>query len=299
MNVIERLSSVLLKCLPRKHFLRIRSWYFRARKQLSPLLQLLHGTFSTADLIAELDTRLGRDWKILMVHSSVNNLMPMYKGSALELLKALIEYCGPHRTLVMPAFNFGEEGMGARERLKRNPRFDLRREPSQMGLLTELFRRTKGVLQSRHPVYRLAALGPDADALVRGHESIPSGMGVDSPFDYMARHNAQIVGIGKTFQVMTQVHQVESLMGEDWPAPQIFLPNISVTLLDQQGEIAMEIGGTQQQWTFNIWKLRGIMSSETLTEWRFHNCPMFAARAKEVTESLLAAAKTGVTLYDP
>jgi aminoglycoside 3-N-acetyltransferase len=299
MNLIERLSSVLLKRLPRKHFLRVRSAYFRVRKKLSPLLSLVHGTFSTDDLIAELDTRLGRDWQILMVHSSVNNLLPMYKGNALELLKALIEYCGPQRTLVMPAFNFGEDGLGARETLKRNPRFDLRRSPSQMGLMTELFRRSKGVLQSRHPVYRLAALGPDAEALIRGHEFIPSGMGMGSPFDYMAQQNAQIVGIGKTFQVMTQVHQVESLLGQDWPAPQISLPNIAVTLIDQHGETAMEIGGTQQQWTFNIWKLRAIMSSETLREWRFHNCPMFAANAKEVTDSLVAAAKSGITLYDP
>ncbi len=61
----------------------------------------------------------------------------------------------------------------------------------------------------------------------------------------------------------------------------------------------MEIGGRQQQWTFNIWKLREIMSSENLREWRFHNCPMFAAQAKEVTDALINAAHRGFTLYDP
>ena len=90
-----------------------------------------------------------------------------------------------------------------------------------MGLLTELFRRSKGVLQSRHPVYRVAALGPHAQELIRGHENAPSGMGKGTPFDYMAQHNARIIGIGKTFQVMTQTHHVESLLGSDWPAPQV------------------------------------------------------------------------------
>jgi aminoglycoside N3'-acetyltransferase len=259
----------------------------------------MHGTFTTSDLIAEIDSHLDNDWQILMVHSSVNNLDPMYTGNALELLKALIEYCGPNRTLVMPAFNFGENGEGARESLKKNPRFDLRRTPSQMGLLTELFRRSRGVVQSRHPVYRLAALGPLAEELTAGHENVPSGMGRATPFDFMAQHKARIIGIGKTFQVMTQVHQVDYLMGTDWPVPQKILPNIPVTIVEKQGEVPMEIGGNQQQWTLNMWKLRDIMSSESLQEWRFHSCPMFLARADEVTDKLVEAAARGLTLYDP
>ena len=219
MNLIESFSSVLLKLLPREHFLKIRSIYFSLKKKASPLLCLIHGTFTTSDLITEIDSRLDKDWQILMVHSSINGLLPMYKGNTLELLKALIEYCGPSRTLVMPAFNFGEDREGARGTLKRNPRFDLRRTPSQMGLLTELFRRSRGVLQSRHPVYRVAALGPQAEELIRGHEHVPSGMGKGTPFDYMAQYNARIIGLGKTFQVMTQTHHVESLLGSDWPAP--------------------------------------------------------------------------------
>jgi aminoglycoside 3-N-acetyltransferase len=299
MNLVESLSSLLLKVLSRERFLKIRSAYLRLRKHASPLLRFMHGRFTTADLIAEIDKHLDSEWRILMVHSSVNGLEPMYQGNALELVKALIEYCGPDRTLVMPAFNFGTDGEGAREALKKNPRFDLHRTPSQMGLLTELFRRSKGVVQSRHPAYRVAALGPEAEALVNGHESAPSGMGEGTPFEYMAQNNARIVGIGKSFQVMTQVHHVESLLGEDWPAPQIFLPNIPVIVVDKKQEIHTEIGGNQQLWTFNIWKLKQIVRDEVLEEWRFHNCPMFVARAREVTDALAAAAARGFTLYDP
>jgi len=299
MNLIEKLSSILIRLLPREQFLKIRSWYFKLKKKANPLLCLLHGTFTTRDLIADIDNHLDRDWQVLMVHSSFNNLLPMYEGGAMELLTALIEYCGSERTLVMPAFNFGEDGEGARKTLKKNPRFDLRRAPSQMGLLTELFRRTKGVIQSRHPAYRLAALGPHAEALISGHERAPRGMGLGTPFDYMAKHNAQIVGIGKGMQVMTQVHHVESLMGESWPVPQTVLPNLPVIVVDEKAEIAMEFGGTQQLWNFNIWKLRKILNNEELCEWRFHNCEMFAVRAKKVTDELVKAAERGFTLYDP
>jgi aminoglycoside 3-N-acetyltransferase len=299
MSLVENLSTVLLKVLPSGQFLKIRNSYHKLRSQAAPLIRGVYGHFSTADLIAEIDRRLDADWDILMVHSSVNNLAPMYDGSTMDLLKALIEYCGPDRTIAMPTFNFGAYGEGAREMLKKEPRFDLRRSPSQMGLLTELFRRIPGVVQSRHPIYRMAALGPLAGALTDGHENIPSGMGNGSPFDYMAKKNAQILGIGKPFQVMTQVHHVESLLGDNWPAPVTELPNIPVTLVDKKTELSMEIGGIQQQWTFNIWKLREIMSKSELKEWRFHNCHLFAARAGIVTDTLVNAAERGFTLYDP
>lgn len=299
MNLTESLSSLLLRLLPREHFLKIRMAYFRLRKKASPLLRFIHGTFTTEELIEEIDARLDQDWDILMVHSSVNNLAPMYQGSALELVKGLIDYCGPERTLVMPAFNLGDGDEGARETLRKNPRFDLRRTPSHMGLATELFRRHKGVVQSKHPAYRIAALGPHAIDLTKGHELAPSGMGENTPFDFMAKQRAQILGIGKSFQVMTQAHHVETLVGEEWPAPTTSLPNLKVVVVDRDEELEMEIGGTQQQWTFNIWKLRELLPADRLREWRFHNCPMFAARADVVTDTLVSAARRGFTLYDP
>lgn len=297
MPMIEHLSAAMLRVLPRKQFLQVRNGYIKLKAKAAPLLRLIHGTFTTQDLIAEIDHKVDKDWSVLMVHSSMNGLEPMYEGSAMELLKALIDYCGPDRTLVMPAFYFGEGGEGTRVALKRNPRFDLRRTPSQMGLLTELFRRTPGAVQSLHPAYRVAALGPEAEALVQGHENT-AGMGAGSPFDYMARHNAQIVGIGKTFQVMTQVHHVESLLGDDWPGPQRTLQPIPVTIVTRDGEVGMEFGGTERGGEFNVWKLRLLLPPERLREWSFHNCPMFAARAGEVTDALLEGAMRGIILYD-
>jgi hypothetical protein len=115
----------------------------------------------------------------------------------------------------------------------------------------------------------------------------------------MALNNAHIIGIGKSFQVMTQVHHVESLLAEEWPAPQLSLPNIPVTVVENKHETLMEVGGTQQLWNFNIWKLKQIIEGNALQEWRFHSCPMFAARAGDITDALVEAAKRGFTLYDP
>jgi len=51
-------------------------------------------------------------------------------------------------------------------------------------------------------------------------------------------------------------------------------------------------------WKRNIWKLRELMGRDELREWRFHNVPLFATRAHDVTEALLDAAKRGATLYE-
>src|SRR5262249_2253616 len=155
----ESTSALALRYLPRDRFLSWRQRYHAARIKLYPLMRALYGTFDAAALRHHLENRLERDFEILMVHSSLNHMLPMYSDTPLNLVRMLIGFCGPDRTLVMPAFSFNEGGdahIGAAP--SRHAPFDLRQTPSRMGLATELFRRTKGVLQSRHPIYRVSAL---------------------------------------------------------------------------------------------------------------------------------------------
>ena len=299
MNLIERLSGFAVRRLSSDQLASVRSRYQAARKKLHPLMRSVYGTFGAGELRQHLEERIGKGFEILMVHSSVNNMQPMFTEGPVELLRMLMDYCGPERTLVMPAFYFGDPKIGgARETFSRNPRFDVKRTPSQMGLLTELFRRSKGVMQSRNPVYRVSAVGPLAEELVRGHEHADSPAGIGTPFDYMARHDTLILGIGKPYEVLTQVHHPEALMGEAFPVPRLAGEPVQMTLVDGNQEIPFSLRGWSYQWTLNMWKLPSIMDRGLLLDWRFHHVPMFATRARDVTESLMAAARRGVTLYD-
>ena len=78
-----------------------------ARKRFAPVLSLVNGTFTTQELLSELTRRLPQDFEILMVHSSFDGFLPMYKGAAKELASGLIDLCGQNRTLVMPSFVLG------------------------------------------------------------------------------------------------------------------------------------------------------------------------------------------------
>jgi aminoglycoside 3-N-acetyltransferase len=292
-------TSLALRYLHEDTFAALRERYFALRTSLSPVLRAIYGSFDSAALKAHLEQRIGEDFEILMVHSSVNYMKPMYDGSPLEFVQLLKEFCGPERTLAMPAFYFGDPVIGgAAVTFEKNPRFDLRRTPSQMGLATEIFRRTKGVRQSRHPIYRIAALGPLAQALTTGHETAERPCGRGSPFDIMTAHNTRILGIGKPIEVLTHIHHVEDLMGDRFPVPVSVGGDLAMTLVDGEEEISTTLRRRGFKWNLNMWKLREIMGPAKLREWRFHNVEMFATTARDVTETLMKAAERGVTLYE-
>lgn len=300
MDFKDYFSRIAKNRLNKEKFLALRRSYFAAKAKLSPVIKLIYGTFDAADLRHHLEQRLGGDFEILMVHSSVNHMQPAYTQGPLELMKMLIEFCGTDKTLVMPAFCFGGHATGkAVEDFLGKSHFDIRRTPSQMGLVTELFRRTKGVVQSRHPIYRMSALGPLADALVRGHEAAGTLCGEGTPFDFMAKHRTKIIGIGTAIEVLTHVHHAEDIMAEAFPVPSSGgYTTRSVTLVDGNHEIKMELRSRGLAWPRNMNKLRNIMDSHALQEWRFHNVPLFATQAKDVTEAIIGAARLGVTLYE-
>src|SRR4030095_16719579 len=197
----------------------------------------------------------------------------------------------------MRAFYFG----GAKDpdvvaAFRREPRFDVRRTPSQMGMLTELLRRMKGVRQTLHPTHRAAALGPLAAVMTDGHDAASSTFGPGTPFDFMAKRDTLIIGLGKPFEILTQVHHAESLMGDQFPVPseEIAIP---VTIRDERGE---ERPFTLRVRRFararNMWRLPELMTPGQLHSWSFHRVPLFSARAARVTADLIAAAREGRTL---
>ena len=300
MNLFEWASGAAKQTLSDARMEALRNSYFTLRKHASPALRWLHGSFDAAALRDHLAQRVGRNFEVLMVHSSVNHMLPMFTDGPLDLVRMLIDFCGPERTLAMPAFYFGDPAVGgAFETLRLQRRFDLRRVPSQMGLATELFRRMPGVVQSRHPVYRISALGPLAQALTAGHEHADGPAGKGSPFEFMAARDTCIIGIGKPMQVLTQAHHTEGLMGDEFPLPWRVGDSVDLTLVDRGQEIPFTMVNKDVAGRFDIWKLRNIMAPGTLQEWRFHHVPMFATRARSVTDQCVAAARRGVTLYDP
>jgi aminoglycoside 3-N-acetyltransferase len=269
------------------------------RRRLAPVYRARHGTFGAADLAAEIGARMPADTEILFVHCSINDLEPTFVGRVDELLKALIEMVGPDRTLAMPAFFFGGDDGDPEAWYREKPLFDARRTPSQMGLLSELFRRTRGVQRSLHPTASITALGPLADELTATHHLADTTFGPGTPFAVMDERRTAIAGLGtRYFRCLTHVHAAEDLMGDRFPID-LRPPSLPVRLKDRDGTSHdYELGINDRRHRRRVEMLGKLMGPDELVEWRFHGAPMFLTDAGRVTEVLIEAAERRETLYD-
>jgi aminoglycoside 3-N-acetyltransferase len=268
------------------------------RTCLAPVYRVRYGTFGVEELRDELASHVPPDAEILMVHCSLNDLQPTYIGEGKELLDALIELCGPERTLAMPAFFFGGAKGDPVAYYQARPVFDVRRQPSDMGLLSELFRRRDNVRRSLHPTASVCALGPLADELVAGHHLAKTTFGEATPFALMAEKRTAIVGIGtEYFRCLTQVNAAEDLLGERYPL-NMRPRTIPVQLRDVDGTVhnyELRVGETMQR---RAELLERLLSPDELIRWRFHGVPLFVTSAGHVTQVLVDAALRGETIYD-
>jgi aminoglycoside 3-N-acetyltransferase len=270
-----------------------------ARKRLAPVLSLVNGAFTTQELLSDIARRLPPDFEILMVHSSFDAFLPMYKGAAKEVVNGLIDLCGPERTLVMPAFILGGRNYDTSEYFKSRP-FDVRRTPSEAGLITEVFRRTPNVRRSLHPTCSLCALGPLATELTFGHHLCQRGMSPDSPFGVMTRRRTAILGLGvEYYRCLTHAHTAGDQMGDAFPIKFSHSASTEVTLVDYDGSrYQYNLGMPDRTKKLDLTILWSLLSKEELVEWRFHGVPMFLVpRAGLLTERLVEAAQRGVTVY--
>src|SRR4029077_5012339 len=96
-----------------------------------------------------------------------------------SMLKALLDWIGVRGTLVMPSYPFHSTHQ---QYLAGGATFDVRKTPSSIGLLPEMFRRTRGAVRSLDPDFCVTALGPDAEAIVGEHPAGPDPFGADSSY---------------------------------------------------------------------------------------------------------------------
>jgi aminoglycoside N3'-acetyltransferase len=268
-----------------------------ARRKLAPVLLRLHGGFDAAALRDELARALPPRFDALMVHCAFDDLLPMYREGPAQLVAILRELVGPARTLVMPAFTFHVPGGDLPAHFRANPRFDARRQPSQMGIVSEIFRRTPGVLRSLHPTHSVCALGPAAADLTAEHHLGATTFGARSPFAKMADLDTVVIGLGKPYyRVLTQTHVPEDLLGGRFPAPRRF-EDVDVVLVDAGGDHPYRFRVDVTDAERKLHRLPALVGPGQITEWSFHGVPLFETMAGPLTRAMCEAALRGKTIY--
>lgn len=185
-------------------------WRKQQRAKLRSRMIRKHGTFTAADLVAACRSAGLQEGGVLFVQCSYDDLLT-YKGTPYQLLNAMRELAGPAGTLLMPAYTSNMFDTPPRP-------FDVLREPTNAGILPELFRREEDVIRSLHPRHSICGTGPHAAELLAGHEDCVYADGPGSPFDRIRQwKGAKSLCLGMRPGFHSFVHWVEDIEPEKYP----------------------------------------------------------------------------------
>jgi aminoglycoside 3-N-acetyltransferase len=155
--------------------------------------------------------RLGVDeGDTLLVHSGFSDTNG-FRGSIGTLIDTFAAAVGARGHVLMVSLPYRDSTFAYLQRLQR---FDVRRTPSMMGMVSEMFRRREGVLRSLHPTHPVLASGPRAAWFVQGHEDCPYPCGPGTPFDKLVQSDAKVLFFDVPFATYTFFHYLEHRVHE-------------------------------------------------------------------------------------
>jgi aminoglycoside 3-N-acetyltransferase len=168
----------------------------------------------------------------IMLHSSWLSLNG-FQGRPIEMINVLKEIISPEGLLVVPTLTY--QNQSSREFLLSGKPMNVRRSASQMGLLSEVFRRGKDVHRSLSPTHPLAAWGNDSVTFLAGHENCLVPFGIGSPFEKLLQLDGKILTIDAPFSTITFTHFLEDRIAEFLPFSLYEEKTMSGTVIDYEG----------------------------------------------------------------
>ena len=171
----------------------------------------------------------------VLVHSSFDAFVG-FTGKPSDVIGALMDAVGPAGTLLMPTLPFTGTAVAW---VKDHPLFDVVRTPSRMGLITELFRRSPGVIRSVHPTHPVAAWGADAEAMTAGHHLASTPCGKGSPFARLLERRGKILLLGADISSLTFFHLAEELLESQLPVSPFTREKFRLASTQRDGSIVV------------------------------------------------------------
>ena len=195
---------------------------------------------------------------LVLFHSSLKS-MGHVVGGADAVIDAFLEAVGEEGTVVVPTLsqtNF--------EHAYEDWTMD---RPSDVGLITETFRKRPNALRSDQATHSVAAIGKLAHELTYEHTAYGPRYGIfgdtpfshSSPWEKMYQHNAKIVFVGITMRKNTFKHLIEYRIVERYLG----------AIQDEEARSALKA----KVWTHNRFGEKGI--------WPFHNAEQLQAVLEE------------------
>lgn len=189
-------------------------------------------SFTPSMLTAALRTLGVREGDIVLAHVAYNEFLG-FTGGPSDVMQSLRAAIGEAGTMLMPSMPFTGTAFAY---VQSAETFDVQRTPSHMGLVTELFRRSRGTLRSLHPTHPVLANGPQAEALLSEHDRAATPCGQYSPFAKLLEHGGKIVLLGTGIGAMTFYHYLEELLADRLPRSPFTAEIYTVAFRGRRGE---------------------------------------------------------------
>jgi len=253
--------------------------------------------FSPSDLTEAVVSLGVETGDIVLVHIAYNKFIG-FTGRPSDVLNSLRVAVSQSGTLLMPSMPFTGSAL---EYVQSRQMFDVQRTPSQMGLVTELFRRSSGTIRSLHPTHPVLANGPKAGELIRDHPLAHTPCGQHSPFAKLAETDAKIALLGTGIGAMTFYHHLEELLENLLPESPFTKETFDVAFRGYDGEMMHIITRLYDPGLSGRRRLRNIEQElKRRGAWRERivgSLSVVVLEARAVSEAVRAMAERGTYCY--
>jgi aminoglycoside 3-N-acetyltransferase len=137
-----------------------------------------------------------------------------FAGTPEQVIACVLKVIGESGTLVMVSMPYGGSTAAY---LRAGVPFDVRQTRSAMGVITEVFRHTPGVVRSLNPAHPVLAWGPASPWIIAGHEHTMYSCGKGSPFEKLVQLQAKALLFDVPLRHLTFFHYVQDLLQHTLP----------------------------------------------------------------------------------
>ena len=284
----------ILSRVPKKYKSWLKARVFEARRSFVKLLMAYDGP----KLLACLRSLGVEPGDTVLLHSSFEEHHG-FQGSIQEVTDVFIEAVGPSGHLLMVSLPYRSSSFLYLSKLRR---FDVRKTPSMMGLLSELFRRRPGVLRSLSPSHPMLVHGPRAAWFVADHETCTYPCGPGSPFEKLVTADAKALFYNTSFGTYTFFHYLEHLVSSEMPFRLYTEQPFQVQVVDHDGVPSTVptyafAADAMQRRRFQILEDE-LRKRNAIKEIRIGNASVQMVRIRETVECVLDMSRRGVYFYD-
>jgi aminoglycoside 3-N-acetyltransferase len=201
-------------------------------KQLRVSYAAAFRSYGREELLAALRALGVRPGDTVMLHSAYSREHG-FKGSIGELIDTFIDAVGPEGHLLMVSMPYRNASL---DWLLSGRRFDVRKTPSMMGMVTEVFRRRPGVQRSLHPTHPILVHGAQAGRFIDAHPRCLYPCGPGTPFDEVAKADGVAVFFNVPIDTFTFFHYLEHMVKAALPFALYTDTPIEAAVIDAAGE---------------------------------------------------------------